>query len=79
MAGWGIWTLVTSATHAIQYQAAHESVLRTARLKAEEERLASANGKTAAHHSTGVNHAKAHKKTKVKTAKTVSHTQIQSF
>ncbi|MBA3858387.1 MAG: hypothetical protein C0507_15890 [Cyanobacteria bacterium PR.3.49] len=80
MAGWGIWTLVTSTTHAIQYQAAHESVMRTARLKAESTRLAAANGKTSAHHAIAVNHAKALKRNKAKTAKTVSaHTHSQSF
>lgn len=81
MAGWGIWTLVTSTTHAIQYQAAHESVLRTARIKAEEERLAGINGKKSAHHALASNHRPtAHKKTKTKTAKTVStHAQSQSF
>lgn len=72
MAGWGIWTLVTTTTRAFEYQAAHESVLRTAKLKARATSLAAANTKQSAHHSTAASHSKSHRKAKVKTAKTVS-------
>jgi len=61
MAGWGIWTLVSTTTRAVQYQAAHESVLRTAKEKADANRLAAASPRASAHHAKASNahHAKA--------------------